>query len=79
MAGSVWVFAASSWHVQLDQRGSRLGALIDHVNATVDRDALALGLADLKSPPNWRIRRATSQPPNVNRYFTYEACVGHSS
>ncbi|WP_091969194.1 DUF4113 domain-containing protein [Propionibacterium cyclohexanicum] len=43
--------------VEPDQRGSRLSALIDHVNATVGRDAVALGLAGLESAPNWQMRR----------------------
>lgn len=42
---------------QPDERGGRLGDLIDHINATVGRDAIGLGLAGLKSPPDWQMRR----------------------
>ncbi|MFT8395933.1 DUF4113 domain-containing protein [Propionibacterium sp.] len=42
---------------QPDQHGSQLGALVDHVNATIGRDAIGLGLAGLKAPPDWQMRR----------------------
>lgn len=42
---------------QPDEHGSRLGDLIDRVNASLGRDAVGLGLAGLKSPPDWQMRR----------------------
>ncbi len=37
--------------VQPDEQGGRLADLIDHINATVGRDAIGLGLAGLAAPP----------------------------
>jgi DNA polymerase V len=42
---------------QPDEHGSRLGDLIDRVNAALGRDAVGLGLAGLKHPPDWQMRR----------------------
>lgn len=40
-----------------DSRGGQLGALVDRVNAKIGRGAVGLGLAGLKTPPDWQMRR----------------------
>lgn len=40
-----------------DSRGGQLGALVDRVNARVGRGAVGLGLAGMKAPPDWQMRR----------------------
>lgn len=40
-----------------DPRGALIGALVDKVNATAGRGAVGLGLAGMKTPPDWQMRR----------------------
>lgn len=40
-----------------DPRGSQMGTIIDRVCAAVGRDAVGLGLAGMKTPPDWQMRR----------------------
>lgn len=40
-----------------DTKGAQLGALVDRINAQLGRDSLGLGLAGLKTPPDWQMRR----------------------
>lgn len=40
-----------------NRNGTELGALVDRVNAAVGRNTVGLGLAGIKTPPDWQMRR----------------------